>query len=249
MFCSQIELALVVISRTTSKKGQSMQVSLKVLSGTHEGKLIHIKDEKFLIGRGESCQLRPKSESISRKHCAIVQKDGRLLLVDLKSRNGTFINEKQVSPDRAKILKNGDLLRCGQLEFEVMMEVGIANSKQPEVQSIKEAAGRMTEQSNIDSRESVDISSWLSEADQIDRSVPAVEKEFETRQIAMEDTTRLEGTLVSELAEQAEPEAPRLKRPEKREPIKLPKKVSTGPSTKDTKDAASETLKKYFGGR
>ncbi len=229
-----------------------MQVSLKVLSGTHEGKLIHIKDEKFLIGRGETCQLRPKSESISRKHCAIVQKDGRLLLVDLKSRNGTYINEKQVLPDRAKILKNGDRLRCGQLEFEVMLEVGIANSKQPEVQSVKEAAGRMTEQSNIDSRESVDISSWLSEADQIDRSVPAAEKELETRQIAMEDTTRLEGTLISEPeepVEPAEPEVQRLKRPEKREPIKLPKKVSTGPLTKDTKDAASETLKKYFGGR
>ena len=220
-----------------------MQVSLKVVSGTHEGKVIPIKDEKFLIGRGESCQLRPKSESISRKHCAIVQKDGRLLLVDLKSRNGTFINEKQVSSDKAKILKNGDRLRCGQLEFEILLEVGIANSKQPEVQSVKEAAGRMTEQSNQDSKESVDIGSWLSEADQIDRSV-----EFETRQVAMEETTQLEGTQVAEVEAAASlPAKP--KRPEKREPIKLPKQAVTGPASKDTKDAASETLKKYFGGR
>ncbi len=225
-----------------------MQVSLKVLSGTHEGKLIPIKDEKFLIGRGDNCQLRPKSESISRKHCAIVQKDGRLLLVDLKSRNGTFINEKQVMPDRAKILKNGDRLRCGQLEFEVMLEVGIANSKQPEVQSVKEAAGRMAEQNKEDSRESVDISSWLAEADQIDRKAPVESNEFDTRQIAMEDTTRLEGTLISEV-QPAEPEVPKPKRPEKREPIKLPKQNASGPTTKDTKDAASETLKKYFGGR
>ena len=220
-----------------------MQVSLKVVSGTHEGKVIPIKDEKFLIGRGESCQLRPKSESISRKHCAIVQKDGRLLLVDLKSRNGTFINEKQVSSDKAKILKNGDRLRCGQLEFEILLEVGIANSKQPEVQSVKEAAGRMTEQSNQDSRESVDIGSWLSEADQIDRSV-----EFETRQVAMEETTQLKGTHVAEV-EAAAPLSAKPKRPEKREPIKLPKQAVTGPASKDTKDAASETLKKYFGGR
>ncbi len=225
-----------------------MQVSLKVLSGTHEGKLIQIKDEKFLIGRGESCQLRPKSESISRKHCAIVQKDGRLLLVDLKSRNGTFINEKQVSPDKAKILKNGDRLRCGQLEFEVQMEVGIANSKQPEVQSIKEAAGRMTEQSSMDSRESVDIGSWLSEADQIDRTIPSAESEFDTRQIAMEDTTRLDGTQISDV-EPVTPEPVKFVRPDRREPIKLPKQAASGPSTKDTKDAASETLKKYFGGR
>ena len=220
-----------------------MQVSLKVVSGTHEGKVIPIKDEKFLIGRGESCQLRPKSESISRKHCAIVQKDGRLLLVDLKSRNGTFINEKQVSPDKAKILKNGDRLRCGQLEFEILLEVGIANSKQQEVQSVKEAAGRMTEQSSQDSRESVDIGSWLSEADQVDRSV-----EFETRQIAIEETTQLDGKQIAE-AESAAAQPAKFKRPEKREPMKLPKQTVTGPATKDTKDAASETLKKYFGGR
>jgi len=226
-----------------------MQVSLKVLSGTHEGKLIQIKDEKFFIGRGETCQLRPKSESISRKHCALIQKDGRLLLIDLKSRNGTYINEKQVSHEKAKILKNGDRLRCGQLEFEVLIEVGIANSKQPEVQSVKEAAGRMTElSSSLDSRESVDISSWLSEADQIDRSLPAQSSEFDTRQIASEDTTKLEGTQIAD-AEPVAPEPTKLRRPDKREPIKMPKSTATGPTTKDTKAAASETLKKYFGGR
>ncbi|MEQ1830055.1 MAG: FHA domain-containing protein [Pirellula sp.] len=228
-----------------------MQVMLKVLSGNHEGKLIPIKDEKFLIGRSESCQLRPKSESISRKHCVIVQKDGRVLALDLKSRNGTFINEKQLSPDKAKIIKSGDRLRCGQLEFEVLIEVGIANSKQPEVSSVKEAADRITEQSsNLDSRESFDISAWLEEADQIDRSAPTLEKEVETRQITMEDTTRLESTQMEEGT--PDPEVPAeeaaKKRFEKKPPIKLPK-MASGPLKGNTKDAATETLKKYFGGR
>ena len=226
-----------------------MQVTLKVLSGTHEGKLIQIKDEKFLIGRSDSCQLRPKSESISRKHCIIVQKEGRVLLLDLKSRNGTFINEKQLSPEKAKILKNGDMLRCGQLEFEVLIEVGIANSKQPEVQSVKDAADRITEQSTLDSRESFDISSWLEEADQIDRKIPAKVNDLETRQIAMEDTTRVDSTQLSEAGEASKvEEVAKPKRPEKKGPIKLPKQTNT-PTTKNTKDAASETLKKYFGGR
>lgn len=238
-----------------------MQVMLKVLSGNHEGKLIPIKDEKFFIGRSDSCQLRPKSESISRKHCVIVQKDGRVLLLDLKSRNGTFINEKQVSSDKAKILKSGDLLRCGQLEFEVQIEVGIANSKKPEVQSVKEAAERITEQSNtLDSRESFDISAWLDEADQIDRSIPAEPSpQIETRQFQMEDTTRLDTTQMDEdsvvpvdnktddnrTADQSEPAK---KKFEKKPPIKLPK-MASGPTTGNTKEAATETLKRYFGGR
>ena len=232
-----------------------MQVILKVLSGTHEGKEIKIKDDKFLIGRSESCQLRPKSDSISRKHCAIVQKDGMVLAIDLKSRNGTFVNEKQLSTEKAKILKSGDKLRCGQLEFEVLIEVGIASAKKPEVSTVKEAAVRMTEQTSLDAKESFDISSWLLEADQVDRSKSGstiTEGEADTRQFTMEDTTRVDATSLSTSSDPAQAsgadEEEGKKKFEKKAPIKLPKTI-TGPTTKNTKDAASETLKKYFGGR
>lgn len=233
-----------------------MQVSLKVLTGNHEGKEILIKDEKFLIGRGDDCQLRPKSESISRRHCALVQKDGRLLLVDLKSRNGTFINEKQLSPDKAKILKSGDRIRVGQLEFEISIEVGLASAKKSEVSTVKEAVDRLAEQKTSDSRESFDISSWLLEADQIDRRKTMTEPE--TRQMNIDETTRLDAeqeiqsdagdSAGSEKLSDSGSDAGKSKRPEKKPPMKLPK-VSQGPTTKNTKDAASETLKKYFGGR
>ncbi|MFN7733998.1 MAG: FHA domain-containing protein [Pirellula sp.] len=237
-----------------------MQVSLKVLTGNHEGKEILIKDEKFLIGRGDDCQLRPKSESISRRHCALVQKDGRLLLVDLKSRNGTFINEKQLSPDKAKILKSGDRIRVGQLEFEISIEVGLANAKKSEVSTVKEAVDRLAEQKTSDSRESFDISSWLLEADQIDRRKTMAEPE--TRHMNVDETTRLDAEQeiqsdaselsgsdkISDSASDSGSDGGKLKRPEKKPPMKLPK-VTQGPTTKNTKDAASETLKKYFGGR
>lgn len=241
-----------------------MKISLKVLSGNHEGKLIPIKEEKFFIGRGDDCHLRPKSESVSRRHCALVQKEGRLLLLDLKSRNGTFVNEKQLSHDKAKILKSGDQIRVGQLEFEVVIEIGIANTKKPEVNSAQEVAQRIAEQAESkisDSKDSFDISSWLLEADQIDRRV--VPSEPDTRQVHVEDTTRLDSELIH-AGTVMEPDAPasespsaetpsedgsgKPKRPEKKPPMKLPKPTS-GPTTKNTKDAASETLKKYFGGR
>lgn len=226
-----------------------MQVSLKVLSGNHEGKEIPIKDEKFFVGRGDNCQLRPKSESVSRRHCAIVQKDGRVLLLDLKSRNGTYVNDKQLSPEKAKILKSGDKIRIGQLEFEISIEVGIASAKKPEVASVKEAADRLSEHKNTDSKDSFDISSWLLEADQIDRR--ATVSEPETRQFNMDDTTRLDPGQVAEEAQEAESKddsESKSKRPDKKPPMKLPK-MTSGPTTKNTKDAASETLKKYFGGR
>ena len=97
----------------------------------------------------------------------------------------------------------------------------------------------------------MDISSWLAEADQIDRSKPVVDKELETRQIAMEDTTRVEGSTLNDVKNAAgstEPEEDKVKRPDRRAPIKLPKQTAA-PLTGNTKDAATETLKKYFGGR
>ncbi len=240
-----------------------MKISLKVLSGNHEGKLIPIKDEKFFIGRGDDCQLRPKSESVSRRHCALIQKDGRLLLMDLKSRNGTYVNDKQLSHDKAKILKSGDRLKVGQLEFEVVIEIGIANTKKPEASTPQEVAQRIAEQADAkltDSRESFDISTWLLEADQVDRRVAPSEPD--TRQIKMEETSQLDTEMLQEAAESAESadanapadsadaadESGKSKRPDKRAPIKLPK-IQGGPTTKNTKDAASETLKRYFGGR
>jgi pSer/pThr/pTyr-binding forkhead associated (FHA) protein len=244
-------LATLCVSFLGLKSRTGMQVILKVLSGTHKGKEIKIKDEKFLIGRSESCHLRPKSESISRKHCAIVQKDGMVLAIDLKSRNGTFVNEKQLSTEKAKILKSGDKLRCGQLEFEILIEVGISSAKKPEVSNVKEAAGRMTEQTSLDVKEAFDISAWLLEADQVDRSKsnPTTPSDAETLQFTMEDTTRVDGkSLVDTDDSVGSVNDQGKKRFEKKAPIKLPKNTS-GPVTKNTKEAASETLKKYFGGR
>ncbi len=223
-----------------------MQVKLKVLSGTHEGKDISVKQDKFFIGRSDSCQLRPKSESISRKHCALVQKEGRLLVLDLKSRNGTFVNEKQLVPEKAKVLKHGDRLRVGQIEFEVSIEVGIGGAKRSEVKDVKDAAERVAAAANSDSKfEEVNISSWLEEADQIDR--PGKVASEETRQFVLDDTSHMDMTISNENTEtKLEPTS----KPEinKKGPVKMPKIVK-GPATANTRDAASETLKRYFGGR
>ena len=226
-----------------------MQVKLKVLAGSSEGKEIAVNTDKFLIGRADDCQLRPKSESVSRRHCAIVQKDGRVLLIDLKSRNGTFVNEKQLSSDKAKILKDGDILRVGKLEFQVAIEVGIGGAKKTEAKDIKEVADRTALTSAGDSKfEQIDISQWLEEADSIQRS----KSDPETRQFVLDDTTRISAETASEdtdsdSKEEIDPTGSKSKRPDKKPPQKLPK--NNAPSTGSSRDAANETLKKFFGGR
>ena len=73
-----------------------MQVKLKVLVGKNEGKEIAVPVKRFLIGRADDCHMRPKSDAISRNHCVILTKEDRVVLRDLNSRNGTFVNGERI---------------------------------------------------------------------------------------------------------------------------------------------------------
>lgn len=226
-----------------------MQVKLKVLGGAHEGKEIQIRDDKFFIGRGDSCQLRPKSDAISRKHCVIVQKNNALLVADLKSRNGTFINDQQLEPERAHKLHSGDRLRVGQLEFEVLVEHGIGGAKKPQVASVKEAVARMAEEasaSNEPKSDSFDVASWLLEADTVDRTTRRpLYLEPETKMLTSEETVNID---LEEAQHSDNSESGSKLRADKREPGKLPPQVKAG-AKGNSRSAAEETLKKFFGGR
>ena len=94
-----------------------MELKLVVLAGAKEGTQIPLKKDKFLIGRSTECTLRAGSSAISRRHCGIVRSDGRWLVRDLGSRNGTFLNDQAVKEPSP--LSVGDELRVGPLKFRV----------------------------------------------------------------------------------------------------------------------------------
>ncbi len=228
-----------------------MKVKLKVIGGSHDGKEIGIGSEKFLIGRSESCQLRPKSESVSRKHCILVLRENRLLVQDLKSRNGTYINEKRLPADKAKVLKPGDELRVGKLKFEVLIEHGLQGAKKPQVADVGDAAARTVEAAGESKFEAVDVGSWLDEADQIDRVRKLSDPE--TRQFKIEESQKQgdseEDSTELSVDDSAELEKAKRKRPDKKaKPGKLP--ASAKKTLKDSsRDAADDALKRFFSGR
>jgi pSer/pThr/pTyr-binding forkhead associated (FHA) protein len=96
-----------------------MELKLVVLAGAKQGLEIPLKKDKFLIGRAKECSLRAGSEAISRRHCAIVRKDGRWTARDLGSRNGTYVNDVRIAEEVA--LNVGDELRVGPLHFRVAL--------------------------------------------------------------------------------------------------------------------------------
>jgi predicted component of type VI protein secretion system len=96
-----------------------LQASLRVLSERQSGSFIPLPQGRFLIGREEDCHLRPNSELVSRHHCVFTNDNITLRLRDLGSTNGTFVNGERLKT--AVVLKAGDRVSVGKLDFEVVI--------------------------------------------------------------------------------------------------------------------------------
>ena len=95
----------------------AMVTKLIVASGKSAGRTIAIKRNTLLIGRAEECDVRPLSEEVSRRHCAVHVGPAEVWVEDLGSRNGTFVNGTKITGKTQ--VKDGDIIRVGSLELKV----------------------------------------------------------------------------------------------------------------------------------
>lgn len=74
-------------------------------------------DGAFGIGRDPRANtLALRDLALSARHFLVVPEDGAFYVVDLESTNGTYLNQKRV---RAARLASGDVIRAGQVDFEL----------------------------------------------------------------------------------------------------------------------------------
>ena len=236
-----------------------MKVKLKLLKGPDAGKEVKIPTPKCLVGRGEDCQLRPKSDAISRRHCVVYVKDGELLVRDLHSRNGTWVNGQRIAEDC--VLKSGDKILFGPLEFEVVIDHSLGGDKKPKVSSVKEAAARTTSTGKDTVQvEDSDISAWLAEADEEERTRRRTDPDTrhlkldETNHVSMQKRLEQQSEMLTEEAKEETPVEEETKRPlpfgrgkGKKTYGKLPQRPEAAAET--SRDAAAEMLKKFFNKR
>jgi len=104
---------------------------LVVLSEGFTGLTYELKVDKTTIGRVEDNAFQIPEQSISSHHCEIVQRGNDLVVKDLNSTNGTFVNGEQVTE---AALKPGQILRLGQVEIRLESGTGsaaAASTKKP----------------------------------------------------------------------------------------------------------------------
>lgn len=96
------------------------QVTLHVASGRSSGIKIPVRHHPFLIGHAPDCDLCVDNDEASQRHCEILVQPNGVLVVDLGSRNGTFVNSLRI--EGPHVLENGARLRVGSLELKVEID-------------------------------------------------------------------------------------------------------------------------------
>lgn len=114
-----------IIARGFRSETPPPAVRLVVASGRHQGSVIPVRGERFLIGRAPECRLRARSLLLSRTHAAIERQGERVVLRDLGSRNGTNVNGRILRGGSAALV-NGDRVTIGPLHF--IVEIGMKDS-------------------------------------------------------------------------------------------------------------------------
>jgi predicted component of type VI protein secretion system len=89
---------------------------LVLLSTGFTGRTQDLKVDKTTIGRVEDNVFQIAEPSVSSHHCEVLLRGSDVLVRDLNSTNGTFINGEKVTES---VLKTGQILRLGQVEMRL----------------------------------------------------------------------------------------------------------------------------------
>ncbi|MEO1228084.1 MAG: FHA domain-containing protein [Myxococcota bacterium] len=85
--------------------------ALRFISGKYQGGEFPLEnDREFIVGRSSELDMVLVEDMVSRKHAKISTKTGQIVITDMGSTNGTFVNGEKVRKTR---LKEGDRILIG----------------------------------------------------------------------------------------------------------------------------------------
>ncbi len=94
-----------------------MKVRLIHNGAPHEWDEIVIDRFPFLLGRHNECDHRLYHPMVSRRHCRFVEAEGGVVVHDLSSLNGTYLNGRRVA--EREVVRDGDEINVGCLSYRV----------------------------------------------------------------------------------------------------------------------------------
>jgi type II secretory pathway predicted ATPase ExeA len=78
---------------------------------------ITLDKPRLTIGRNPLCDVHADDNGVSRHHAILVRNDNATIIIDLKSRNGTRVNDQRVN---SQVLINDDVISIGEYRLKVI---------------------------------------------------------------------------------------------------------------------------------
>jgi len=221
-----------------------MKVRLRILHGTLQdthghgaGLEVKVRSPRFVIGNASDCSMCCRSDSVLPHHCEVLVEADRAVIRKMSDKASTFINGRTV--EQEQVLQNGDHLRLGRLEFEVLID-----DTPPVSAPVAPHEPARVEQEPEGDEAAEEITELLVQADERDRVIR--QEHPELRVLHLETA----GAEPDETESEKVPEAEEIGQP-KRKGRKKPGKLPTRPPKNeivadDSTEAAQEALRRLF---
>ena len=121
---------VTVISDLPKPAGGPREACLVVINGVDLGKKYALNQSSTLIGRSSKVDIQIDEDSISRNHAVIENFSDQILLRDLESTNGTYVNDRSVQNHQ---LLDGDQIKIGRTIFKFLSGSNIESAYHDEI--------------------------------------------------------------------------------------------------------------------
>ncbi len=121
---------VTVIANVAAKPAATRDACLVVIYGLDLGKKYNVDQKNVSIGRSSSADVQIDQESVSRNHCKLINTGQTVLLRDLGSTNGTYVNDELVDE---YVLRDGDFIKVGRCIFKFLVGTNIENAYHEEI--------------------------------------------------------------------------------------------------------------------
>ncbi len=112
---AKTKTVVTVISKI-SDRPVNRDAALVVIYGLDLGRKYDLNKDSMVVGRSSKADIQVDQESISRNHAKVVTQKDHVMIRDLGSTNGTYVNDEQITSEYQ--LRNGDMVKIGRTIFK-----------------------------------------------------------------------------------------------------------------------------------